>query len=395
MEIAKPKYDITQFYREGLRIINTYIALDETDAVANCANISSILYDHWNDFNRHAVWVGFYFVRTNDLVLGPFQGRPNRCRFSKSSGIYGEAVMTKQIVAVPDIKQYSSFASLDRRTRSSVAVPIIWNDEVVAVLGIDRSSVDQYSFEEIQGLEDLALIVANSSTWNLHGTGRSIMPSIPPSNMVKCHNKSNGSITDSKIPQAKKQKLNEEKPKQDTVITKDDTDKSNQETGDKTKITLPRFQQLPQPKKQKLEERDNLPILPGITALRDMSKEDSVTVSEDSFFDSPVQDLQGQQELTKDPSKKFKTVANDEKKETPKALKNRNRWSDEETDRLIRGVAQFGVGHWKEIRDFWQLPQRSTVDLKDKWRNLTKWKNGGDWVYAKVRSYQTKTLDDT
>ena len=114
----------------------------ETDLIANLANLSAALKHAFN-----FLWVGFYFHKEGELVLGPFQG-PVACnRLQLGKGVCGTAVLKKQPIIVPDVDLFEGHIACSSFAKSEIVLPIYKNNEVLAVLDVDSDQLN--SFDEI------------------------------------------------------------------------------------------------------------------------------------------------------------------------------------------------------------------------------------------------------
>lgn len=105
----------------------------ETDAVANMANLSAALYHGLPDLN----WAGFYVMRGNELVLGPFQGKPACVRIPVGKGVCGAAAAHKETLVVADVHQFPGHIACDAASRSEIVIPVLKDGAVWGVLDID------------------------------------------------------------------------------------------------------------------------------------------------------------------------------------------------------------------------------------------------------------------
>ncbi len=100
----------------------------------------------------HHFWTGFYFVKGKDtLHVGPYQG-PVSCQVLKGQGVCLHCVKTKQPVVVADVEQFPGHVACDPRSKSEIVVPLMKDDEVVAVLDIDSNKLDQFSESDVKPL---------------------------------------------------------------------------------------------------------------------------------------------------------------------------------------------------------------------------------------------------
>ncbi len=113
----------------------------ETDAVANMANICAALKEQFN-----WLWVGFYLVKEDELVLGPFQGPVACTRIKKGKGVCGSAWEQQKTIIVEDVEKFPGHIACSSLSRSEIVVPVFKNQEIKAVLDVD--SIDLATFDE-------------------------------------------------------------------------------------------------------------------------------------------------------------------------------------------------------------------------------------------------------
>ena len=123
----------------------------ERDLIANAANTSALLFQRLEDVN----WVGFYFLRGGELVVGPFQGQPACVRIAPGKGVCGTAVVQKQTVIVPDVHAFPGHIACDANSRSEVVVPMLVQDQVAGVLDIDSPSVGRFDSRDGHWLQQI------------------------------------------------------------------------------------------------------------------------------------------------------------------------------------------------------------------------------------------------
>lgn len=121
----------------------------ESDAIANYSNASALLNQFLTDIN----WVGFYFMKDGELVLGPFQGLPACVRIPIGKGVCGTTVAKKETIVVADVHAFPGHIACDAASNSEIVLPLIKNDEVIGVLDIDSPLKSRFSLEDQQGLE--------------------------------------------------------------------------------------------------------------------------------------------------------------------------------------------------------------------------------------------------
>lgn len=126
------------------------ILSDETDLIANLANVSALLKTTF-----HFFWVGFYWVKNNELVLGPFQGPVACTRITKGKGVCGFTWVNEETSIVPDVSKFEEHIACSPHSKSEIVVPLIHQNTVVGVLDIDSDeldafdSLDRYYLEKI------------------------------------------------------------------------------------------------------------------------------------------------------------------------------------------------------------------------------------------------------
>ncbi|WP_183572520.1 GAF domain-containing protein [Mucilaginibacter sp. X5P1] len=130
--------DKTAQYQSLIPQIEALITGEE-DLVANLANISAALKEQFNWF-----WVGFYMVKNNELVLGPFQGPVACTRIAKGKGVCGAAWQQAETLIVPDVDEFPGHIACSSLSRSEIVLPLFHNDEVVGVLDVDSEHVAHF-----------------------------------------------------------------------------------------------------------------------------------------------------------------------------------------------------------------------------------------------------------
>ena len=123
----------------------------ETDLIANMANLSALLFNQLPDLN----WAGFYIMRSGELVLGPFQGQVACVRIAVGKGVCGTAVATGQVQLVKDVHEFPGHIACDAASNSEIVLPLRHNGNIIAVLDIDSPSLARFDAEDQAGLEQL------------------------------------------------------------------------------------------------------------------------------------------------------------------------------------------------------------------------------------------------
>lgn len=122
----------------------------ETDLIANLANISALLNMELDDIN----WVGFYLFKDDELVLGPFQGKPACIRITVGKGVCGTAFSTETVQRVDDVHQFAGHIACDAESNSEIVIPFYKNGELFGVLDIDSPNIARFSEIDEKGLVD-------------------------------------------------------------------------------------------------------------------------------------------------------------------------------------------------------------------------------------------------
>ncbi len=117
----------------------------ETDLIANLANVAAALKEQFNFF-----WVGFYLVKEEELVLGPFQGPVACTRIKKGRGVCGSSWEHAKTLIVPDVEKFPGHIACSSLSKSEIVIPLYKESVIIGVLDVDSSSLD--SFDEIDHL---------------------------------------------------------------------------------------------------------------------------------------------------------------------------------------------------------------------------------------------------
>lgn len=131
---------------------------DEHDRVANAANFTSLLYHSLADVN----WVGFYFMKDGELLVGPFQGKPACVHIALGKGVCGTAAQSRKTQLVPDVNAFPGHIFCDGDSRSELVVPLIHKGELLGVLDLDSPKLARFDAEDQQGLEALTKVFLDS-----------------------------------------------------------------------------------------------------------------------------------------------------------------------------------------------------------------------------------------
>ncbi len=126
----------------------------ETDLVANLANIAAALKEQFN-----WLWIGFYLVKNDELVLGPFQGPVACTRIKKGRGVCGTAWQQEKTLIVPDVEKFPGHIACSSLSKSEIVVPIFYQNKVVAILDIDSINISEFNDIDAKFLEEIVAII--------------------------------------------------------------------------------------------------------------------------------------------------------------------------------------------------------------------------------------------
>jgi L-methionine (R)-S-oxide reductase len=131
------------------------------EALADLANAAALLWEALPEIN----WAGFYVRRGDDLVLGPFQGRPACVRIPIGRGVCGTAALSGETLVVPDVARFPGHIACDAASRSEIVVPLIRSGATVGVLDVDAPAAGRFDREDRAGLERFAGILVPRVDW--------------------------------------------------------------------------------------------------------------------------------------------------------------------------------------------------------------------------------------
>jgi len=127
----------------------------EPDPVANAANAAAAIYHALPEIN----WAGFYFLRGDELILGPFQGRPACVRIGLGKGVCGTAAAERRSILVPDVEAFPGHIACDAASRSELVVPLFAGDTLIGVLDLDSPTLARFDEQDRLGCELLAQVL--------------------------------------------------------------------------------------------------------------------------------------------------------------------------------------------------------------------------------------------
>jgi L-methionine (R)-S-oxide reductase len=156
---VRPGGSKAAFYDELAAELDALLA-GEADPVANAANAAAAIYYALHDLN----WIGFYFLRGAELILGPFQGRPACVRIPLGRGVCGTAAAERRAIVVPDVEAFPGHIACDTASRSELVVPLIAGDALLGVLDLDSPMVARFDAADQAGCEKLASVLVRHLT---------------------------------------------------------------------------------------------------------------------------------------------------------------------------------------------------------------------------------------
>jgi len=127
----------------------------EPDAVANMANVCAALKQQFNWF-----WVGFYLVKNNELVLGPFQGPVACTRIGFGKGVCGSAWQQQELLIVPNVEEFPGHIACSSLSQSEIVLPIFRGNEVVGVLDVDSENLNHFDDIDAHYLQQIVQLIS-------------------------------------------------------------------------------------------------------------------------------------------------------------------------------------------------------------------------------------------
>jgi L-methionine (R)-S-oxide reductase len=131
----------------------------ERDLIANAANFASLIFHSLPDLN----WAGCYFLKNDELVLGPFQGRPACVRIALGQGVCGTAAANRATTIVPNVHEFPGHIACDSASNSEIVVPLMKDERLIGVLDLDSPVIGRFNDEDAAGLNRLVSIFVEAS----------------------------------------------------------------------------------------------------------------------------------------------------------------------------------------------------------------------------------------
>jgi len=128
---------------------------DESDIIANMANVAALLYHSFDYF-----WVGFYILKDNQLVLGPFQGPIACTRINLDKGVCGFAATTQMSVVVPDVDKFPGHIACSTESKSEIVIPCVVENKTIFVLDVDSRKLNFFNEKDQKFLEEVVRLLS-------------------------------------------------------------------------------------------------------------------------------------------------------------------------------------------------------------------------------------------
>jgi L-methionine (R)-S-oxide reductase len=152
--MSEPKTTSSESGLEQLLVQAASLMSGQQDLVANAANLSALLFYALEEVN----WVGFYFLKNGNLVVGPFQGRPACVSIPMGKGVCGTVAQTRKALRVADVHAFEGHIACSAESRSEIVLPLIRNGELIGVLDLDspvKNRFDKADEELLQKISDI------------------------------------------------------------------------------------------------------------------------------------------------------------------------------------------------------------------------------------------------
>ena len=157
-DLQLPSSDLPKpaLYRELAQSAEA-ITADESDGVANMANLAALIWQFLPRLN----WAGFYRMIDGELVLGPFIGKPACIRIALGKGVCGTAAESGESQLVEDVNAFAGHITCDPESASELVVPVFREGSVIAVIDLDSPDLARFDTEDVAGMEMLANVIAS------------------------------------------------------------------------------------------------------------------------------------------------------------------------------------------------------------------------------------------
>ena len=144
----------TAFYADLVMQLRALLK-GEYDFIANAANFSALVYHALPDVN----WAGFYLLHEDELVLGPFQGKPACVRIPFGKGVCGFAAKAVETVIVPNVHEFPGHIACDVASNSEIVIPLFDGERVLGVFDVDSPTLKRFDDRDAEGLNELVTVL--------------------------------------------------------------------------------------------------------------------------------------------------------------------------------------------------------------------------------------------
>ena len=134
----------------------------ERDGLANCANMTALLYHALPELN----WLGFYLLRNDELILGPFQGKVACVRIAMGKGVCGTAAQRRETLIVADVHEFPGHIACDAASASEIVVPLVQAGRLLGVLDLDSPRLNRFDRDDAAALESLVEVLLRGSDFS-------------------------------------------------------------------------------------------------------------------------------------------------------------------------------------------------------------------------------------
>jgi GAF domain-containing protein len=153
-QAARPKQNAKSKLYASLVVQLMSLLKGEYDFTANAANFSALLFNSLPNVN----WAGFYFLRGDELVLGPFQGNPACVRIPMGQGVCGVAAQQLETIIVPNVHEFPGHIACDVASNSEIVVPLFDGERLLGVLDLDSPQIGRFDDQDAEGLNELVTV---------------------------------------------------------------------------------------------------------------------------------------------------------------------------------------------------------------------------------------------
>jgi GAF domain-containing protein len=143
----------------------TALVQGERDFIANASNFVALIYDSISDLN----WVGFYMLTGDELILGPFQGKPACIRIELGKGVCGTSALERRAIIVDNVHEFPGHIACDAASNSEIVIPMIFEGIIYGVLDIDSPKFSRFTQTDLSLLSKLLeILLSNSDMSKIH-----------------------------------------------------------------------------------------------------------------------------------------------------------------------------------------------------------------------------------